>query len=85
MDQMDDKVFDLLTQMYSEINVRFDKINIRFDKVENQITKTNVLIENSIMPKLEALFDGHQQNTSQLERLAAEVKKHDEVIIRRIK
>jgi hypothetical protein len=90
--QMEDNAFELLSKMYAEMTGRFDKIEI-------EVLKTNMKIENDIMPKLEVLFDGYEQNTEQLSRLdievtkhteqlsriETEVTKHEEVILRRIK
>lgn len=80
---MEDKIFDLMTKMYSEFsefrkesNDRFDKIDKRLDTVE----KTIIKIENVHGEKLSALFDGYVQNTNKLDKIEEEVKKHDEVI-----
>ena len=90
--KMEDHVFELLTKMYSEMNNRFDKVEKDiFDVknevfgVKNEVLKINMRIENDIIPKTEALFDGYKQNTEQLTRIEAEVTKHEEVILRRIK
>ena len=82
---MEDKVFELLTQLYSEMNARFDKVDTRLDKSENELLKTNMKIEHDILPKLDVLFDGYKQNSEQLSRIESEVIKHEEVILRRIK
>jgi len=82
---LEDKVFELLTQLYSEMNARFDKVDTRLDKSENELLKTNMKIEHDILPKLDVLFDGYKQNSEQLSRIESEVIKHEEVILRRIK
>ena len=82
---MEDKVFELLTQLYSEMNARFDKVDTRLDKSENELLKTNMKIEHDVLPKLDVLFDGYKQNSEQLSRIESEVIKHEEVILRRIK
>ena len=75
-----DKVFDLLTKMYSDLTDRIDKMDYkidkmddkfskRFDKIENEVVKTNIKIEQEIAPKLVALFDGHIQDQVVLNRL----------------
>lgn len=78
---MDDKVFNLLEKMYSEMQEGFKKVDARFDKLENQVTK----IEIEHGKKLEALFDGYKQNTKILEDIREEVARHEEVIIKRVK
>src|SRR5699024_10194114 len=52
---------------------------------KNEVTKTNMVIENDIKPKIDALFDGYKQNTEKLEKIEEEVSKHEEIILRRIK
>jgi len=64
------EAFELLTKMYSEVQgmksefreMKSD-INGRLDNLENTVGKTNIIIENDIKPKIEALFDGYKQNT----------------------
>ena len=53
--------------------------------LKNEVTKTNMVIENDIKPKIDALFDGYKQNTEKLEKIEEEVSKHEEIILRRIK
>ena len=38
---MEDKTFELLTQMYNEFNNRFDQVNNRFDQVNNRFDQVN--------------------------------------------
>lgn len=94
-----EKIFELMTKMYSEMQEGFNKVNKRFDSVdkridatdkridglENQVKKTNLTIENGVNPKLDALFDGYKQNSEKLQKIEDEVAKHEEVIIRRVK
>lgn len=72
----DDKVFDLLTKMYGDINNKFDKINNRFDKMDNrfdnletEVKKIGAKIDGEIIPKQQALFDGYAANTEKLSEL----------------
>lgn len=91
----EEKMFELMTQMYAEIQKGFKHVNERIDKVEERINKvedevkdikrTVLKIEHDHGQKLEALFDGYKQNTEQLTRIEKELKKHDEFILRRIK
>lgn len=50
-----------------------------------EVKKTNMIIENEIKPKIEALFDGYKQNTEQLTRIEDRLTKDEEIIMRRIK
>ena len=38
---MENKTFELLTQMYNEFNNRFDQVNNRFDQVNNRLDKVD--------------------------------------------
>jgi hypothetical protein len=92
---MEDKLFDLMSKMYGEFSEFRKETNERFDKIENRLTgvedrltgveKTVLKIEQDHGEKLSALFDGYVQNTNKLDRIEDEVKKHDEVILRRVK
>ena len=91
---MEDKVFELLTKMYSEFDARFNKMDARFNKMDaeiqsvgNQVTK----LEQDHGKKLDALFDGYKQLAegqevikSQLYDLDSKMEKQD-VEIRVIK
>lgn len=90
-----EKLFDFMTKIYSEMKEGFDGVNNRLTNVENRLTNvenrlTNV--ENTVLNieqdhgnKLQALFDGHKQHSGQLERIEREVSKHDDFILRRVK
>lgn len=98
----EDKIFDLMTKMYSgmqegfkEVNDKINKLDNRLSKVENRLSKvenrlskvekTVIDIENNHGAKLDALFDGYKQNSDKLDRIEAEVSKHEEIIIKKIK
>ena len=76
-----DKLFELMTKMYSEMQEGFKEVRDRLGGVE----KTVIHIENDHGKKLEALFDGYKQNSDKLDRIEEEVSKHEEIILRRIK
>lgn len=80
-----EKLFDFMSQMYSEMKDGFKQVNERLAKVESEVKKTNITIENDIMPKIEVLFDGHIQNSDKLDRIEKEVNRQDEIILRKIK
>ena len=93
------KVYDLMEKLYIEMQKGFEKVDARFEKVdsrmdslgtrmdslEKEVKKTNLVIEHDIKPKIEVLFDGQKQNSDKLDRIEAEVTKHDEFIMTRIK
>lgn len=90
-----EKLFEFMTQMYSDMKEGFKNVGERLDKVDTKLedvetdvkslNKTTLSIEQDHGKKLEVLFDGYKQNAEQLNRIEEEVKKHDEVILRRIK
>lgn len=56
---MDDKMFELITNMYSEMKQQFDVVNKKLDEKAN---KTDIVkLENDLVPKIEALFDGYNR------------------------
>lgn len=80
---MEDKVFELLTKMYSEMQERFKEVN---NKLDEKADKSDIVrMENELCPKVKALFDGYKQHTDMLERIEKEVSRQDEIIMRRIK
>lgn len=61
---MEDKSFELLTQMYKEFSEFRKETNNRFDEVKSDIQKVSnqvVKLENNYGKKLDALMDGYQQ------------------------
>ncbi len=80
---MEDKTFELLTQMYSEMKQQFEEVNRKLDE---KADKTDIVrLENELNTKVEALFDGYKQHTDILERIENEVTKQEEIIMRRVK
>lgn len=83
----DNQMFDLLTKVYSEvqgmkseingrldnIEIKVDKLELKVDNLEVKVDKTNIIIENDIKPKIEALFDGYKQNTESINTLTNKV------------
>lgn len=85
---MEDKMFELMSKMYSEVKQGFAAVDKRLDNIENDIKdlkKDVVRLENDLKPKVEATLDGYKQHTDMLERIEKEVSRQDEIIMRRIK
>lgn len=87
---MEDKVFELLTEMYSEMTEQFSEITEQFKEIKSKLDekadKSDIVrIENELNPKAEALFDGYKQHTDILERIEKEVSRQDEIIMRCVK
>jgi hypothetical protein len=84
----DNGIFDLLTKMYSDMNSRFDKMDSRFDIIETDIKdlkRSQTIFEGKLEDTRKVLFDTYLSNKNQLDRIEAEVTKHDEIIFRRAK
>lgn len=83
-----EQLFELMSKMYGEMQEGFREVKGRLDKVEgrlDRVEKTVLHIEDDHGKKLQALFDGHTQLNSQLERIENEVTRHEEIIIRKVK
>lgn len=81
---MDDRLFELMTKMYGEMQEM--KVDIKETKVDLKadIRKIFDKIENDIEPKLQALFDGYKQtyelemrNSQKLDGIADKVTKQE--------
>ena len=87
-----DKVFDLLTKLYSEmqngfkeVNNRLDRVEERLDRVEerlNKVENNQVTMENELKEMKKTLFDGYVQNTEAIKRLEAKVDELSEKVDR---
>ena len=82
-----DKLFELMTKMYSEMQEGFSKVETRIDGLETRLDKVDNIVTNieyTHTQKLEALFDGYIQNKQQLDRIEQEVSQREEIVLRRI-
>jgi predicted nucleic acid-binding Zn-ribbon protein len=76
---MEEKIFNLIESMYSEMNKRFEQMNKKFEQidekfehVDKRFDEVNTKIaglENKLGEKIDALFDGYIQNTEAINRL----------------
>jgi len=85
---MEDKTFELLTKMYTELTGKMDNMQLKIDNIEGEldnVKKVVIKMENDHGNKLDALFDGYKQNTERLDRIEAQVSKQEEFIIQRVK
>lgn len=79
---MEDKTFELLTKMYSEMTERFKELN---RKLDGKADKSDIVrLENDRGQKLDSLFDGYRQLAegqelikSRLAAISAEVESQD--------
>ncbi|HYE84613.1 MAG TPA: hypothetical protein VEG39_20930 [Clostridia bacterium] len=55
---MEDKIFELLTKMYSEMTEQFKEIN---NKLDNKADKSDIVrMENDLKPKVDAALEGYK-------------------------
>ncbi len=90
-----EKLFELMTQMYSEMQAGFKMFDSRFAGIDSRVTglesemrgikKVLLQIEQDHGKKLEVLFDGITQHTDQLKRIEERLSKHDEFILTHVK
>ena len=78
-----DARFEVMDERFNDMDARFEQIDEKLDKKADKLDI--VRMENEIFPKLEALFDGYQQNSDKLDRIEAQVAKHEEIILRRVR
>lgn len=71
----------VLTKDMTEVKDRLTGVEDRLTGVEGVVTR----IENDHGQKLGALFDGQKLNSEKLDRIEAEVTRHDELILKQIK
>ena len=76
-----DKILDIL----AEGQIRLEKELSELKETVARIDNTVIRIENDHGKKLDALFDGYQQNASKLQRIEEKVQQQDEFILRRVK
>ena len=68
---MEDKSFDLLTKMYSEITERLNQIDQKLDKKSD---KTDIVrIENDLKPKVELALEGYQAVSEKITTLEGKI------------
>ncbi len=80
---MDEKAFELLTKMYSEMQEMKSEIKEMKQDISN-INHTVVRIENSHGKRLEALFEGYQavyekqqEHDKRFDTIESKLEKHD--------
>ncbi len=91
---MDERLFELIEKMYSEMQQGFKRVNEKFigiDEKLNKLDKGQTALEDRLENTRKTLFDGYKQNAegiqrieSKLDELTAKVVKQ-EVEIRVIK
>jgi chromosome segregation ATPase len=81
------KMYSEVQGIKSDINGRLDNLDFKFNNLENKVDnlgnkvdnlehkvdKTNIIIENDIIPRIEALYDGYKQNTESINILTNKI------------
>lgn len=83
-----DKLFELMTNLYGEMQEGFNKLNSRMDTVETEVKDVRnkvTIIKQDHGKKLDVLLDGYKQNADKLDRVEEEVSKNEKIILRKIK
>ena len=76
-------LLDIVAAQVNNLTIDVEEIKIELDQ---KADKTDIVrLENEVLPKIDALFDGQQLNSEKLERIEIEVSRHEEVILRRLK
>ena len=75
----DDKLFEMMTKMYSEIqqgfgrvDARLDTMDIRMDNIENRMERSGqsvVRLEETLTGKIDSLFDGFQSHAESINEI----------------
>jgi chromosome segregation ATPase len=55
------------------------------NEIDTKLIKLAIRVENEIVPRINALFEGNKLHTEQLTRIEEQVSKHDQYIWQRIK
>lgn len=74
-----------LTDDVSELKEGQKKLEASMEKLDARQSKLEIIIENDIIPKIDILFEGHQQMKEQLDRIENKVSRHEEIILRSVK
>lgn len=69
MRQMMEEVVSPIYERMDKMDERLDKLDKRLDKVESLATKTQIAMENDVVPKIKLLFEGHTILHSRLAQL----------------
>ena len=69
MRQMMEEVVSPIYERMDKMDERLDKLHKRLDKVETLATKTQIAMENDVVPKIKLLFEGHTILHSRLAQL----------------
>ena len=76
----EDKMFEMMEKLYSEMTSRFDTVEQKFQKANSdmqqgflKVNSDAARLENNFDTKISALFDGYKQTDSKIDRLETTV------------
>lgn len=61
-----------LTGMYSTVDTRLNGLESEISGLKQEITKTNLTIENKIMPKIDMLYEGQELLNQKIDNIKEE-------------
>lgn len=79
---MEEKTFELIEKMYSEMQKGFSAIRSEMAEGFTEVRQSIVLLENKVDVNLKALYDGYQQNTESINRIEKKIDILDEKVDR---
>lgn len=71
---MENKTFELLTKMYSDIQSRFDMMGNEIKEVRKEMQNGFVRLENKMDENHKALYDGYKQNSEAITEIREDIK-----------
>ena len=63
------EIKEVRREMQEDLREVREEMQWGFKALKSDIIRIEAKIENEVMPKIDALFDGYQQNTEQLQRI----------------
>jgi septal ring factor EnvC (AmiA/AmiB activator) len=72
----------------AEVKTELSSVKTDIAEVKTELSSVKAIvikIEHDHGQKLGALFDGHAQNSEKLDRIEAEITRHEEIIMRRVR
>ena len=75
---MEDKAFELLTEMYAEMTEQFKKINSKLDEKSDK--RDIIRLENEHGAKLDSLMDGYKQLHEGQQEIKNEIREIKETV-----
>ena len=71
---MENKTFELLEKMYSDIQSRFDIMGNEIKEVRKEMQNGFVRLENKMDENHKALYDGYKQNSEAITEIRKDIK-----------